>query len=552
VVASSVWFITLSIPIGLAHADELHVFGPEGSPRERRVLVTLEPSSGGCRSWEGVTLDTLEDATIVEPQEDAGTCARWVLVRSERARAHVTLRAEGPSFSAASVLSLGGRERLRVRARRNGERLRVVVDGAAEGEELRVFAFSGAERIALEQSSPRTFTGDVAEDRPVGIVARSGRLAGATALPPSVPPDGAQVLILPTELAVEAGGPAREAAFLVVVDDRGRLSRGLPVEIRSERGRLRRMQWLERGVAVLSFSVALGADSIDLVVSLRDETLAEAELTTVAGWPTAGTLEVPAEVERGAMVPVRAAGSGVDGSDLPASALRIRCDGEALAELPAACPTDDAPDLLLVELVAMIDGLPVPLGSADVRVREPVAPVPIEPVTAPVAPSPRGRLLALIRSGFDTWGRFVGGVGGRIELPALADWFRFSAGVEYTLSPFSATGQASVDDELSAIRHQIGGALGGAIAFGEQLGAVVRGEVALCYGHVGASLRDTDASTDELAIEGRFAAGGRLRLSGVELGVDALLAAGSPVSSPTWSAAPVRVSLEVSVAALAP
>lgn len=560
--ASRAWFfLALLAPGNLARADTLHAFGPRGTPSTRRVMVVLEPTGGGCASWDGVSLEVNEAGATVELGEVAGSCARWVLVRSDPPRPRVVLRATGSNFSATSVLALGPSEHLELRAVRRGEHIEVVVSGAAEGQEVTVSSIVGTERRALERRTPTRFEGTAPPDELVGIVGRSGELVGATALPPGARPDGPRVLILPSELAVEAGGPPRDAAFLVVVDARGRLSRSVPVRIESERGQLRSMRWLQTGVAVLGLSVELGTASIDLAVSLGDETLARGELATVAGWPASAQVEVPADVERGATFEVQGSATSLDGSPLAAGTLRVRCGDDALLALPATCSAASDQDRMSVDLVAMIDGLAVPLSNATVALRDPelVAerPVAIEepPRPAPppgLSPTRRGRIVGFVRPGVDIWGHFVGGVGGRVELPVGVEWLRLSAGAEYAVSPFSAAGQSSVDDELGVVRHRVGGTVGGVISFEGDVGGVIRGELAVSYGRVDASLRSADGSTDELALEGRVAGGVRLRAGGIELGADVIAAVGGPVTSGTWAAAPVAVALEVSVAALAP
>lgn len=545
-------FAALVAP-SLACADQLHVYGPQGSPRERRVLAVLETDGGGCAPADGaIAYDAAEEGVTVRAGEVVGPCARWLTVEASPPRERVTLRARAGEREASVALPLGERQQLDVQAERRGRTVWLQVRGAPEGEAVTAFAQVGAERVPFEPGGRGRLRARVPVGHTVGIVARSGTMAGATALGPGLRRADPEVLVLSSDLGIEAGGAPREAAFVVAVDGRGRLSSSLPLAIQSERGRLRSLRWLERGVAAVAFSAPGDADAIDLRVGLNGRVLHETELPTVAQWPAGGAIDAPDAVASGAAFTVGAEARSVDG--VPLDGLHVRCDDGAPRALPATCPGRLGPSARRLTLVAYVDGRAVPLASRTVAVEAPRAiaqPRRAEPevaAAAPVAAAPPPPLLvtAYARGSFDAWERLGGDVGGRVMVPVLP-WLRLGAGVEYGARSVSAMGQGTVDSDLSGVRHRLLAHGAAELFFGGDFAAAVRLELAGGWSHGAIGLGGVDVSGGSPHLAARLFGGPRWRLGDVSLGVEGGVVVGSDLDRRAWGAAPVAGSVEVSV-----
>lgn len=552
--ASSVLVFAALLAPAMASADRLHVYGPQGSVRGRRVLAVLETEGGGCVPANGaIAFDAEEDGVTVTPGEVVGPCARWLDVEASPPRERVTLRARVGERETSVALPLGAREQLEVHAERRGRFVWLEVRGAPEGEEVTATAQVGDARVRFERASNGRLRARVPGGETVGVVARSGAMAGATALGPGRRTGEPQVMVLSSDLGIEAGGAPREAAFVVAVDARGRLTNTLPLAIQSERGRLRSLRWVERGVAAVAFSAPGDAETIDLRVGLGDRVLHESALPTVAQWPAAGALEAPETVASGADFTVRAEARSVDGVALEQTALHVRCDDGEPRAIPATCPGRLGPSSRVLTLVAYVDGRAVPLAVREVGVEPPRAIAqPARPVReAPpevVVPAPRrplGVVAVYARGGYDTWERAGGDVGARV-LFELVPWLRLGVGFDYGLRSVSAMGQGAVESDLSGLRHRVLGAGAVELVFGDDFAAAVRLELAAGLARGAIALDGVDVSGDSPHLAARLFGGPRWRLDGFEIGVEGGVTVGSDLDRRAWGAAPVAGSLEVS------
>lgn len=445
-----------SIP-SVASAQAIHVYGPRGSGSDRRAIVVLEDASGiGCVPADQIRLQAANPHTTVDLEQPLGSCARWVQVRTEGGPPSAAVRsAEG---GPAVAVAMGSDVALRARAELRGNELHVQVTGAPQDEALQVAAVWDGGRTALAADGQGGFSGQVPPTGVIGVLARSATALGATAVGrPRAHRGPFQVVVMPSDLAVPAGGAPRTAAFVVVADRMGRLSTHVPLQITSRLGHLRALQWITPGVAAVELSADPGTDSVDLEVQAPGRLQPiRAQIPVIASWPIAASLEIDGKPTRGKPLLVSTRVRDLQGNPLPADRVRVRCGAEVeqpVAEpdsgrLSARCtPTEAGP--LQIAAQALIDGRPVPLASRTVQVHPPPAP-PVakaqpkpQPAPAPAAPPPRPppshvTVGAYGHAGVDTWARPSFGVGGRIEVDAWSK-LRLGGTVRYSATPYRAS-----------------------------------------------------------------------------------------------------------------
>ncbi len=520
-----------------AEAAALHVLGPQGTPAERRALVVLETSDGGCASADALELSTNEVGVDVHPGPPAGPCARWFTLKASPPRGQVQLEARAGEAVASAAVAMGSERGLAVRLQRRGARLTARVNGAPHGEPVSVVAFFADGSTQLRAASD-AWTGSVPPHALVGVVARSGGLTGAAASSTGGAAAGPAVLLLPSDLSVPAAGAPRTAAFLVVTDRHGRLSRNVPLRVRSERGELRALEWLSPGLAAVKLAARAGSPSVDLRAETQGAT-AQRDLPVVASWPADAQLEVPAHVAPGSPIPVRATVRTVDGAILASDAVAFRCgDGSPVENVSEVSCPESTVGVALVVLVARVDGRLVPLATRSVRVVAPPAPrAPPPPARVPPRPPairrlrPRlerhGRrptLAAMLDVGVDGWGRPVAGAGVRVGVEigpsfALAGDLRWSdTAVAAPPADPRIVGRATGSRQGVEASVELGAKVGiGAVTLGGFIEAGAR------YLHDAIRIDNVDATGDGVAptfgigAGPSFPVGDRLRLTGAVL-----------------------------------
>lgn len=437
-------------------ADALHVFGPEGTPSERRALAVVELSDGGCASWDALSVSS-PDGVSVEVGEGVGECARWLTITASPPRDRVELRVRGSAIDASAAIAMGSEHGLTVRVRRRQEALAVEVEGAPEGEPVRVLALWRDGQRELDAHGDE-WRGEVPPGAFVGVVARSGGLTGAGA---SVPLGmrGPDVLVLPSDLAVPAGGAPRTAAFVLATDARGHLSRNVPLRVMSERGRLRAMTWLEPGVAAVRLSAPNEVQTVDVAVELGAAS-ATRELPVVSGWPAHVELSTPVEIDAGP-TDLRVVVRTLDGEALDEQRVVLRCGELTTIGTSARCDAPEHGGELLVVAAALIDGRAVPLATRRISVRPASrAPARAAPAIEPPAPAPRAAedsrvaLGVLIHGGLDTWARPSVGGGARVGVHLIGP-FGVGARARYSATPFRASSSDARVGAIDGWRHSV-------------------------------------------------------------------------------------------------
>jgi hypothetical protein len=203
-----------------AVADRLLVYGPPGSGAERRALAVIAQDDGTCASWEGAEVVADEPGVEVALEPAGGPCTRWLRIASSPPRPSVTLRVRAPSRGdAQAAVAMGGGHGLGLRATRTGRTVRVVVTGAPPADTVVTAVWRDGES-PLPASGAATYAGEVPAEELVAVVARSGDLVGADALPPATVRPESQTLVVPSALAVPAGAAVRTAAFVIATDRR--------------------------------------------------------------------------------------------------------------------------------------------------------------------------------------------------------------------------------------------------------------------------------------------------------------------------------------------
>jgi len=331
---------------------------------------------------------------------------------------------------------------------------------------------------------------------------------------------------------------------------------------------LRRLDWLEPGLAAVSLSVrSATASTIDLTVSSADSELASAELEVSAGWPTRGEVALVAEpILADEALAVRASVATLEGHELDAERVRVTCpDGTVVGVDPegaAACAAGGAGPAI-VAVHAMVDGRPVPLAHARVEVREsaPLASTPSEPeperplavATVSEEELPGLRVALSGRRDVDVWGRLGAGAGLRLDVP-IADGLTVGPVARYGLTSIRAQ---PADDrivvDLDGERHSF--ALGGHGTLSPSVGVLrllARGELSAALRHDRGTLGNAESGGVSLVPRASVAFGAALGAGG-GLFLEATLGASATFLQPdrAWPDAPLLFFLEVS-GALAP
>jgi len=546
----------------MAQGAELHLYGPEGSATERRVLAVFEGEGGACIPWDNTTVEAVDDGVSVVGEATRGECARWLRVVSEAPRELATVRVEGNGQSATATIGLGSEGRLPFRISRNGSSLTVFVSAQTALEQVTVHAFWSGGSAPLEPSSDGRYSGEVPSHEIVGVVVRSGSLVGASvSVPAGAPRPEVTALVMPSELAVQAGGAPRTAAFLVVTNSRGRLSNAVPLNITSQRGRLRAMRWQSQGLAAIQLSAEVGVTSVDLTVSHGGEPLCEAELPVSAGWPAAATIDAPESIVRGESIQSTIAVTTLDGEQLNTEELRLRCGGDDLATDDAGSVSCRIGQQTAPTLVAgaMIDGRFVPLASRSFVVLEPPTPpapeqqpleVRPEIVVEPQPREPRLHVGPFLQGGLDLgWLRGSVTVGARLEVPVVS-WFHVDLWAHYSYSHFNDSPAAPIgsNEVLAGAQHNAEiVAAGGFELFSGRVTLVLRGGFGVAFSAIEATLGDRDVSGNAVRVSAVVSVGPRFHLGRATVGAE--LGARVPMASTdgTWPDAVARVTLEVSV-----
>lgn len=526
-----------------ARAQQVHVYGPQGNGTERRALVVVEAPDGQCASWDELSLEVIGDDAAVSVDDRSAGCARWLHLHSERRIETVTVRAQAGSWSAATAVSLEASPTMEIRARRTSGRARVQVPWAAPDEPLRVVAYWSGGSTQLQQDGQSTFVGDVPRGKTLGFVARSGSLVAAAAVQGSSQSRTLQALILPSDLAVSAEAPTT-AAFMIVTDQNGQLSRHVPLQVTSERGRLYALRWLAPGLAAISLEADAQLQSIDLSVRSGEQLLAEAELPVTAGWPLSATVTAPERAAVGEPFPVAAEVMTAGGERMDLRALRIRCNGE-LSELDRSgqgyC-TGTTTGQTMAVVVIEVDGRFVPLAHRAVEIVPP-RPSPIVPpflVPTPQRQHPVALGLALF-GGVDTWGR--GQVGGSLSVTVtLSSWIGITSWVEYQLTPIEGqpSAEATSLSALTGIRHSLGLYIGGqaSIAF-DRVFLVIRAGLGPGYALTNVTLGQVETSSADWQLLGALSLGPQIQIGPFCLGLRAGARGVLVSTQSSWDGAPV-------------
>jgi len=528
-----------------ALADQLHFYGPSGSPTERRGVAVLEDGAGRCVPAEEVRFESSHEGVEVILEDQVGPCARWIRLRASGERPAVTIEASAGDASARRTVSLGLALGLQVSARREGRALRVRIEGAAT-QAVEAVATWREGSTRLERQLNGTYTGRVPPATVVVVVARHRDRIGAAVLPGRGAPSRNVLLLVPSDLAVPRGGADRIAAFVAVTDPRGRLSPNIPLRVQSERGQLSALEWLEDGLAAVALRVDGDAATLDLHVSIPEGVEAHRELPVVAGWPASVTLAVPAHGVEGEPITIEVTGQSVEGEPLDGDDLLIRCGGTDVGD-------GDGPMLLATAGlggraltcvgIALVDGRHVPLAATSVAIAE---------ATVTEEPHPRSSPALVLgmraAGGADIDGRGFGSLGLSAGL-RLPQPFRPEIVVRWSMVGLSAEGVDPVQGQLSGEQHAIDGLVGVAL-LGDLGKVVLRGGFAIGGAFVvsNASLGSADASGSDARFVATGEAGVALPLGDFELS----LVAGGRIAADgmlqTWSEPILRLYVEAGFA----
>lgn len=420
-------------------AQVLHVYGPPGDGATRHVVLVLETADGGCVPAR--SLAVVSDPGVEVILGDAlGDCARSVELHALTGLA--VLRSSEPSTSVG--VSLGAVEPVELTvARGEGGRLEVTPTGIVGAIEGQVF---GAGTSAPLDARGGVLVG-TAPDGLAAVLVRTSERFGVAALPG--PGTGhPEVLLLPLELA--PGAMPRPAAILVVVDDAGRPSRRVPLQVTSETARLERLTWIEPGVAEVWLAAPPGSTEVDLSVA-AGAAATSARLPVGEGVPVRGTIEATA-VDDGARIVATA--TGIDGAPVPSDRLALRCASAVVALDPggqAHCALP--PGAHALTLLAIVDGHLVPIAMAGFERAAPVEPaVEIEPPPPP-PPPPAPLWLALhVGGAVDGWARGAiwAGTGLTFEVHPLLS---VEVSLRYAATFLVAEGNGVVEERLSGTEH---------------------------------------------------------------------------------------------------
>ncbi|MEM9192199.1 MAG: hypothetical protein AAGF12_23705 [Myxococcota bacterium] len=491
--------LLLLIP-NLAKAQQIHVFGPEGTPDERRALVVVEDEIGGCAPWNAITLDAGTDVEL--RLEDPGPgCARWVRWRPETPRAFVVLRVEG-AVQARTVVPMGQDAHLEVRLRRVGSRIAVELPHRDRHAVVRAYWPGGASEL---QADGHIFRGRGPASGPVGVVVRSGGSVGAAL---DHDPTQGGVFIMPA-LPVPAGGVPRNAAFVAVSGGAGAAHSDVPLNVQAEGARLRRLTWIRPGLATVALSVDEYRPDVSLRATVPGRPPVTSRLPVVAGWPQRMELRVSAPLFADAESPLRLSAWTSNGNAVAATRLALRCGGE-LKPADRAGRVDCeglSPGRTRLVGTVEVDGRPVPMAMREVRVEPPPTPLPDVRLGAYLA----GCLAA------DGTPHLGGGLSLTIPSGSL-----LSARLElgYRHRTIEAFGSQLVVDDLQGHHHALellGGVEWTLLDGGVGLG--LRTDIGVAGGYSDAEIAGSDASGVELRFVAQVAAMSFLRVDATRLGV---------------------------------
>lgn len=464
----TVGVIVWSTLAGVAQADELHFFGPEGTGTERRVLVVVVGPDQGCVPLDGATAEAIEDDVEVSLLEEAGPCARWMEIVTTAPRNQVSIRIRHLGAAATGVVAMGSERGLSVEAAIRRGRLVVRVGGAPDGEPVRVLAIHSGGQTVLEPGTGRdVFVGPRPPDGPVGVVARTASLTGAAALAVGRL-TGPAAVIVPSAFEIPAGGAPRVAAFLVVTDAAGRLSRNVPLRVMSDHAALRSLEWIGPGLAAVSLSArGDGLSVVELSVRDQQRELATAELPVGSGAPVRARLDLPGEIRAGDPFEVRASVLTSEDASVPTTRLRVVCPGGVSVPVGddsvARCPGDrEGPSRVTVQVA--LDGRLVPLGTVPIQILgtqlpmeapavEDADPEPL--IESEEASVPRSLELGVfLRGALDSWGNGGAGFGARVAW-AVSSLLGLGLDLRYQARGLGAPPSAQVVVELKGVRHEL-------------------------------------------------------------------------------------------------
>lgn len=539
------WLAFPVIAVGFstpALAQHLHVFGPAGNGSERRVLAVIEDRDQRC---VGTTTPVEWTATdgVVETLSPAGSCVFWLAIRS-RAGQRVQLEAHAPTMElrARTVVSLSDHELLEVELSRRGSRLAAQVSDVDALEDLTGTVFTPQGQMDLERRPNGTLEARVPPGTPVGVLVRSSSMVGVAALPGARRRGAPRALLMPAAVAIEAAGPAREAAFVVAYDRRGRLSTTMPLSIQSESGVLRSMRWVARGVAAVGLSAPANTDSIDLSVGFDGRVFARVDLPVAAGWPVIASIRLPHEIRPGE--PLRVAGSATSlaGSAIPLHRLRARCGSGSFHELPLECSAQPHAEQLEVVLGVVVDGRVVPLDRGTVAVREERPPT-----------SASGSILiggtVFAQGAIDVWGRPGVAAGVRAWVSVLR-WLRLGVSCGSLSSHVFADATNTIVGALRGWRHTLEIALLAELRLGFPVGVLLRAQAGGGWTRADSVLDSVSFSGDAISLHAALNVGPRIAIDEAELGVSAGARFGGDVGNHAWDGSPVTFTVEASASVL--
>lgn len=523
----------------------VHIYGPAGHRGRREVFAVVEGADGQCIAAAESVPVTAENAEV-EELPSAGHCVRRYRVSGRRRQRAAQLRFAVGSTELDVGVPLGESVGLELEVQRRGNRIVATVPRSATPE---VWLIDGSGRRPMERQGRRRFVAESGADA-VAVLARRGEVLGVAGVAPANP-EAASVVMVPTGTAIEAGGEPREAVLLLAFDRRGRPSRTLPISITSERGQLRQLRWLSRGVAAISLAAEAGIHSVDLQVGLRRQRLGALELPVIAGWPEDAELRIAGRLMQGQ--PFRVLGN-LAGAHADQVEFGIVCgDGEPVP--PGAQCTFDVPEGV-VSLVARVDERWIPLRSHVVHLSpppmlaeegeqgEPGADA--EDALAPDESSPRSLRWTVALSGIaGQHGRHGGGLA--LGLERWWPFWRVGGGLLYGLRRIRAEGQGNLSS-LSMVRHEAMFFVEGAASWGNtwrgEVGVQALVGMAMAVGSIG----DTDASGTAPSARVRASVGLVRRDDGRDVRVSLFGSLGTDMADDAWGAALWEIGLEVGVA----
>ena len=520
-------------------AQVLFAFGPDGSSTERVIFVSVENARGDCVPARELELTTRSEGVSLTVDPATEGCVRRLRFASANGAREVTLEARAQGILVEASIRLGPVIDLDIHARREGSR--VIVDVPRTAEEARVTAHWATGHALLSPVGPRRHAGEVPPDALLGVLVQSGDRLGVAALAPET--GGRGTLVMSTSRAVPADGVPRAAAILIQTDARGRLSSGVPLRVRSERGRLRGLDWIAQGVAAIGLSTTSGEAHLDLVVELSDGQATSAEIPISRSWPAEASILAPDQITVGEAFDVVVRARAADGSRVDPATLRVRCGATDLTLGPdghAQCTTQ-APGLTRIVVRANVDARLIPLASAQTRAR------PSIPSSEPPREASFFALRGHLRGGVDGDVRptIGGGIGIGLrahEIVELGLDVRYQS--RFVRAESATTADVRVQGTLEGVDHLLDAALGLTLHVAGPWIASASGGLETSF--FDASLADTDVSAWDVRPFGELAFGLEVPMDPMSFGARVGVWMGASRLLPeAWSASPVRVFLEV-------